>query len=132
MRRGATVRRHLFALACRQLKAANGLLPSRQMEPKRNWQRGDVYWALWIDANRKCYFPVFEGTVAWQEDNIVRFACGGWRFVHEGLAFASREEAQCYANENQPDENGSPRTTSPACLTEQVVAERDANASPPA
>jgi hypothetical protein len=47
---------------------------------------------------------MLEGVVHCVEGNIIRFADGGWRYLTEGLPFASREDAETYAAEHTPED----------------------------
>ncbi len=78
----------------------------RVLEPKRSWEPGDEYWALWLNASDDRYFAHFEGIVLRVADGVIRFAGYGrkWRFVDEGLAFGSREAAKRYAMDREPSD----------------------------
>jgi hypothetical protein len=66
------------------------------MLPQRTWNAGDEYWALWIRAEDRRYFPMFEGRVVAVKGHVIELSSGSWRYVDEGLAFASLAAARSF------------------------------------
>ena len=82
----------------------------RYMQPRRAWQPGDEYWALWIDATRMRYFPVKIGVVDTVEGDVVRMTNGDWRLLSEGLPFESLSHAERYSKEHPLEEDSPPHS----------------------
>ena len=78
------------------------------MEPQRTWAKGDVYWALWVDATHRKYIAVLTGTVESSDSRVVRFRGGAWRYIDEGLPFKSQAAAREYIRNNPLDSDEAP------------------------
>ena len=96
------------------------------MLPRRVWKPGDEYWALWIRAEDRRYFPMFEGRVVAVNGDVLELSSGSWRFVDEGFAFASLTAARSFIDahpfassfspleDENHDQKGSSRPGSPS------------------
>jgi hypothetical protein len=74
------------------------------MQPRRSWQLGDEYWALWLHGDHGRHFPVFEGHVTRVGERTVGLSTGTWRYVDEGLPFNSRAEADAFIEKHSVGE----------------------------